>query len=185
MFLLDHFADFRLWFHRRRLMSEINGGEHLHLEGIINVVAPEKLFLGTNVHIGRGAYLNCLGRVSIGDYTIISRHATIYSYDHDFKSGDMLPFGPKTILKPVEIGRYVWIGMNVCIAPGTKIGDGAIIGLGAVVSGLVPENAICVNAKTRIVGYRDPKITADLAARKQFLSICEGTQSAPTGFFRW
>jgi acetyltransferase-like isoleucine patch superfamily enzyme len=160
--------DFRVRRHRLKLLREIQGGEHLHLGGRVNVIAPRNLNLGKYVRMGGNCYLNCAGGISIGNHTILSRNVTIYSYDHDFKSEDALPFGNGKILKPVQIGSYVWIGMNVCIAPGTKIGNGAIIGLGTVVSGEIPENAICVSEKARIVGFRDAHTARKLAADQRF-----------------
>lgn len=154
--------------HRRNLLRSVNGGKGLHLEGKITVIYGENLTLGQKVHIGAGAYINCKGGVTIGDHTILSRRVTIYSYDHNFKNPSDLPYDGEVILKPVHIGRYVWIGMNVSIAPGTEIGDGAVIGMGSVVSGNIPKNAIVVSPKTRIIGYRDGETTKKLASEEQF-----------------
>ncbi|MBN1850284.1 MAG: acyltransferase [Deltaproteobacteria bacterium] len=145
----------RLKIHQNSLLHQIQGGISLRLDGFCKVIHPENLQLGSYVYIGGNAYINCKGNVSIGDYTILSRNVTIYSYDHHFKNPDMLPYDKKLILKPVRIGNYVWIGMNVTVAPGTVIGNGAVIGAGAVVSGKIPENAIVVSAKPRIIGYRN------------------------------
>jgi acetyltransferase-like isoleucine patch superfamily enzyme len=93
---------------------------------------------------------------------------TIYSYNHNFKCPEQLPYDSRLILEPVHIGNYVWIGMNATIAPGSVIGDGAIIGMGTVVSGSIPENAIVVNSKPRIVGFRDPGLTKNLADKGAF-----------------
>jgi len=143
----------------------------LHLEGHITVIYGERLTLGQNVHIGADAYINCKGGVTIGDNTILSRNITIYSYDHNFKNPRSLPFDDEVILKPVHIGRYVWIGMNVTIAPGTQIGDGAVVGMGVVASGNIPENAIVVSDKARIIGYRDPDHTRSLVNEGCFYKI--------------
>jgi len=140
----------------------------LHLEGKIMLIYGENLTLGRNVHIGADAFINCKGGVTIGDHSILSRGITIYSYDHNFKNPSCLPYDDEVIFKPVHIGRYVWIGMNATIAPGTEIGDGAVIGMGSVVSGNIPENAIVVSPKTRIIGYREGEVTKNLAAEEQF-----------------
>jgi len=58
--------------------------------------------------------------------------------------------------------------MNLTIEPETRIGDGAVIGMGTIVSGEIPENAIVVNEKPRIVGYRDIEYTKTLIRDKQF-----------------
>lgn len=157
-----------LYLHRRNLLKYVKGGEGLHLEGKIMVIYGDKLTLGQDIHIGRDTFIDCKGGVTIGDNTILSRHVTIYSHDHNFKKPSCLPYDYGSILKSVHIGRYVWIGQNVTIAPGTKIGDGAVLGLGSVVSGEIPENAIVVNQKVRIVGYRDEEHTLKLRDKGQF-----------------
>lgn len=154
--------------HRRDLLRQVRGGQHLHMEGRITVIHPARLTLGRNVHVGQESYFNCTGGVSIGDYTMISRRVTIYSYDHRFRKADALPFDHEIIERPVTIGRYVWIGMNVSIAPGTVIHDGAILGLGVVASGEIPANAIVVGAKPRIIGYRDKGDTCALDESGRF-----------------
>ncbi len=154
--------------HRQRLLKCVNGGKGLHLEGKIMLIYGENLTLGEHIHIGKDAYINCKGGVTIGDYSVLSRGVTIYSYDHNFKNPRCLPYDDDVVLKPVHIGRYVWIGMNVTITPGTKIGDGAVIGMGTVISGEVPENAVVVNDKPRIIGYRDAEHTKTLVNGRQF-----------------
>lgn len=158
----------RVNIHRKNILRCITGGESLHLEGKIKLIYPENLTLGRNVHIGANAFINCKGGVTIGEHTVLSRHVIIYSYDHNFKQCDHLPFDGEAIDRPVHIGRYVWVGMNVTITPGTNIGDGAIIGMGTVLSGNIPDNAIVVSAKTRIVGYRDEERTSKLAQEERF-----------------
>lgn len=157
--------------HRRELLRDIKGGEALFLEDKIMLIHPENLTLGRNVYIGAHAYIQCKGGVTIGDHTILSRRAVIYSYDHKFHGCSRLPFDEETINRPVQIGRYVWVGMNVTITPGTRIGDGAVIGMGTVVSGDIPENAIVVGAKSRIVGYRDREHTTKLAQKGRFYDL--------------
>jgi maltose O-acetyltransferase len=154
--------------HRWELLRDIKGGEALYLEDKIKLIFPENLTLGRNVYIGADAYINCKGGVTIGDHTILSRHVVIYSYDHNFNECRRLPFDEHSVERPVHIGRYVWVGMNAIIAPGTRIGDGAVIGMGTVISGDIPENAIVVSAKTRIVGYRDKEHTNELAQEGRF-----------------
>lgn len=158
-------------FQRRNLLRYVKGGEALYLGDKIKLIYPENLTLGHNVYIGADAYINCKGGVTIGDHTVLSRRVTIYSYDHNFKRCSRLPFDEQAIERPIYIGRYVWIGMNVTIAPGTRIGDGAVIGMGTVVSGNIPENAIVVGAKTRIVGYRDKEHINKLACEGHFYDV--------------
>ncbi len=169
-FVRDYFERLRLEVHRTELLSRVQGGEFLCLDGFIRVIHPNKLSLGKHVYIGGNAYMNCAGGIHIGDGAILSRNVTVYSYDHDFRDPGLLPYDEKLLLRPVRIGAYAWIGMNVTIAPGTTVGEGAVIGMGTVVSGIIPQNAIVVNAMPRILGYRDSKEFGGMAKDERFFN---------------
>lgn len=114
----------------------------------------EHVEFGSNVHIGRGAYIRAEGGLVVGDNTHISRNLLLYTVNHCYE-GSCLPYDHELIPKRVVVGRNVWIGMNVCIAPGSIVGDGAIIGMGTVVSGVVPPHSIIGSQKWRIIGKRN------------------------------
>ena len=114
---------------------------------------PDGLTIGRHVRVGRGCFLFCLGGVTIGDGTVLSRNVTIYSANHNIDS-NRIPYDNSYVCGAVTIGRGVWIGMNALITPGVKIGDGAIIGMGTVVSKDVPDGTTVVGAPQRNVGQR-------------------------------
>lgn len=58
---------------------------------------------------------------------------------------------PLTSKGSVNIGNNVWIGDNACILGGVTIGNGVIIGANTVVNKDVPDYAIVVGAKQRII----------------------------------
>ena len=125
------------------------------------------LRLGTNVHIGRDAFIKADGGLEIGSNTHLSRAVTIYTFSHNYE-GDALPYDETFLYRPVRIGRNVWIGMNVCIAPGTTIGDGAIIGIGAVAHGTIGPGEIVVAGGSQTVRTRDSDRYARLEASGAF-----------------
>ena len=86
---------------------------------------------------------------------------------HNYES-KAIPYDLSFVKKPVEIGDSVWIGRHCTITQGVKIGEGAIIGANTVVSNDVPEFAIVVGAKQRIVGYRKKDEFHALKQRKAF-----------------
>lgn len=131
-----------------------NKGDNCIFQGELLVAYRDNLKIGDNVRIGYGGYLFCIGGLTIGDNTQISRNVLIYTGNHDI-NGTAIPFDDTYVLKPVNIGNSVWIGMNVTITPGVNIGDGAVIGMGTVVSKDVPPGAIVVGAQQRVVKYRD------------------------------
>ena len=70
-FVRDYFERLRLEVHRTELLSRVQGGEFLCLDGFIRVIHPNKLSLGKHVYIGGNAYMNCAGGIHIGDGAIL------------------------------------------------------------------------------------------------------------------
>lgn len=128
----------------------------IHFAGPARIANVDQLEVGDNVHVNTGTNWVCEGGLVIGDNTIFSSDATIYTRNHCYE-GTEPPFDATNILRPVTIGRNVWIGTRVTILPGAKIGDGAIIGAraGAVVAGTVPEGAILGAPRATLIGERD------------------------------
>ena len=147
-----------------------NKGKNCRIKGDLTILGVDGLVLGDFVSIGYGGFINSFGGVEIGDNCQISRNVLIYSVNHD-TNGMCIPYDSNNIKKKVIIGNSVWIGMNVVITPGVKIGDGAIIGMGTVVSTDVPEGAIVVGAKQRIVGSRDLKVFIKMKDNKDYFGI--------------
>lgn len=144
-----------LRYKERILLDKLkNKGVDLRIHGDVTIKGHDNLIIGDYVRIGNGCYFSCSGGLKIGDNTQISRNVVIYTNSHDIES-TAIPYDNSYTYKPVSIGHSVWIGMNVTIVPGTTIGDGAVIGMGTVVSGAIPDCAIVVGQKHRIIGYRD------------------------------
>lgn len=161
----------KLWYYDYRnhlLLERLKScGKDSHFYGSVTVIRPERLSIGSNVHINNNTYINATGGVVIGDNTHISRNVTLYSYSHNYK-GEALPYDDTTIEKPVTIGKNVWIGMDVKIIPGVTIGDGAVIGLGTVVTDDVPFCAVVGLPKHRIIKYRDKEQYEDLEKNHRY-----------------
>ena len=97
---------------------------------------------GTNIHLGRDAFLNfgCVildvVRVDIGEGAQIGPAVHIYAADHPRDPAERragLELG-----RPVQIGDHAWIGGGAIILPGVTIGADAIVGAGSVVTHDVP-----------------------------------------------
>lgn len=130
--------------HRRaallRQFAACGEGVSLQLPVVIN--HPDHLRVGARVSINAFVHIWALGGVTIGDDTLIASHVAITSLTHDPQAE---LFSASQQMRPVVIGRNVWIGTHAVILPGVTIGDGAIIGAGAVVTKDVP-------ALTTVVG---------------------------------
>ena len=97
--------------------------------------------------IGEGCILNGVtvfgsGACKLADHVVIGQNTVIHTQNHDYDTGNKIPFGSGWSLKPVCIDEGVWIASSVIILPGTHIGEGAIIQAGSVVHGEIPPFAI-------------------------------------------
>jgi maltose O-acetyltransferase len=144
-------------------------GDDVELMGPVNIFGHGHISIGNNIHIGEGAYIRGEGGLTIGDNTHISRNLLLYTHNHRY-DGERIPYDETRVLKPVSIGRNVWIGMNVIITPGSNIGDGAIIGMGTVVCGNVPSLAIIGSEKWRVLGWRDEEKYRALEETRSYAS---------------
>jgi len=125
-------------------------------QGIFN--NSSNIILGDNVYVGPFSYWDGLGGIEIEENVIIGPRSTIWTYNHNYKSEDYLPYDGKEILKSVKIEKNVWMGINVSISPGVNIGEGAIIAMSSNVTKSVPPLAIVGGNPAQIIGYRDKDV---------------------------
>jgi maltose O-acetyltransferase len=153
---------------KRRLGLFPPRAEYFQADATVTFSQIEKLELGRYIHIGPRSFISATGGLSIGDGTIISANVTILTSNHDYKSGDFLPYGANDVLRPVHIGTAVWIGFGAIILPGATVGDGAIVAAGAVVTGDVPAGAIFAGNPASEVGKRVGDSWKRLLAEQRF-----------------
>lgn len=131
-------------------------GYGVDIDGEICVTDPSTIVVGNNVHIGEACYFLTGGGLTIGDDTHIGRNVTISTQSHTCNGRALLHDGT-AVVRPVSIGKNVWIDMNVSIAPGVRIGDGVTVAMGTHVSCQVPDRASAGCAATRILQEKDAK----------------------------
>jgi acetyltransferase-like isoleucine patch superfamily enzyme len=95
------------------------------------------------------------GGVEIGEWSLISMHATILSSNHAIPAMDRCIRWEKDVLLPTKIGRDVWIGANAVILGGVTIGDGAVVAAGAVVTKDVESGAVVAGNPARFLRKRE------------------------------
>ncbi|MDZ4873674.1 MAG: 2,3,4,5-tetrahydropyridine-2,6-dicarboxylate N-acetyltransferase [Chroococcidiopsis cubana SAG 39.79] len=98
-----------------------------------------------------GAIIATNNRVTIGNFTLISREVVIAD---TFAATPALMTEGDAAVPPtsIEIGNDAWIGTRAVLLRGACIGDGAIVGAGAVIDFEVPAYAIAAGNPARIVG---------------------------------
>ena len=140
---------------RLQILSKLFGTE------INNLIEPPFYCkYGTNIHLGKGVFINfnCSiyddGKVFIDDKALFAPGVCIYTatFPDDPEQRREL----KEFTKPVRIGKYVWLGGNSVICPGVSIGDNSIIGAGSVVTTDIPANVIAVGNPARVIKQLTP-----------------------------
>ncbi len=146
-----------------------NIGKNSKFYGKSEILNPENLSIGENVRVGRGCFFFCMGGLHIGSGSILSRNITIYTANHSTNCAH-IPYDDKYDLRPVVIGKGVWVGMNVAIIPGVKIGDGAIIGMNTIVSRDIPAGYTAVGSECRLIKKRDMNVFKNSLEDQKFFA---------------
>jgi chloramphenicol O-acetyltransferase type B len=110
--------------------------------------------LGNNVHFN-GLAVSGSGEVTIGDNFHSGPGCLFLTENHDFDTGDALPYGTGRILKPIVIEDNVWLGSRVIVMGGVTIGEGAVIQAGSCVVSDIPRCAIAGGHPARVFSHRD------------------------------
>lgn len=98
-----------------------------------------------------GCYIQGLGKIYIGDYTMIAANVGIISANHDVHDHRKHSAGE------VRLGNYCWIGMNSSILPGTDLGDFTVVGAGSVVNKSFPEGyCVIAGSPAKVIRKLDP-----------------------------
>jgi acetyltransferase-like isoleucine patch superfamily enzyme len=157
-----------LWYVKQTLISRIHGSEHIvDFRLPIFIEAPEKVSVAGALYIGPEAFWGAKGGLKIGKNVIFGPRVSIWTYNHDYSSGESIPYGGPDVLKEVIIEDNVWIGFGAIILPGTVIKEGAIIGAGAVVSGTVEPCAIYAGNPARQVKHRNQAMYQELKSQNK------------------
>ena len=101
---------------------------------------PINMDYGTNIHIGKGVFLNYYTTfidtcsITIGARTMTGPNCSFYSGTHPLDPGIRNGTNGPESGKEIHIGEDCWLGGNVIILPGVTLGKGVTIGAGSVVT---------------------------------------------------
>lgn len=133
--------------YRSSFSGKIFFGKNCNFNGM-NVVGGGKVVFGDNFHSGS----NCI----------------IITQNHNYDTGEAIPYDDSLILKEIFIGDNVWFGSNIIVTGNITIGEGAIVAAGAVVVKDVPPYAIVGGNPAKIIKYRDIPHYLNLKMQNKF-----------------
>ena len=131
-------------------------------------------FFGNNSYVGDFCHFNGMsvsgtGYLKIGNHFHSGSDILILISNHDYKTGNMIPYNHSDIPRHVKIGNFVWLGSKVIILPGTIIGDGCIVQAGSVVHGKIKKLSVIGGNPAKVIKMRDPRNFNECVKKKKFL----------------
>ncbi|WP_346817710.1 acyltransferase [Bacillus paramobilis] len=123
-----------------------------------NSIVSGNVKIGINSSVGAtpGCYIQGIGEVIIGDYTILAPNVGIISSNHDLY--DYRVHHKEKVI----IGNYCWIGMNAVVLPGVVLGNHTIVAAGAVVTKSFEEGYCVIGGNpAKIIKILDRELTID------------------------
>lgn len=140
----------------------------VQISGKFYIEFINKIFFKGSAYIGPDAYWSGKGGIRIGNNVIFGPKTTIWTYNHNYKSEDFIPYNNDDILKEVVIEDNVWVGMGAMIMPGVIIKEGAVIAAGSVVTRNVEKCEIVGGNPAVVIGLRDCKVYEKLKSESKF-----------------
>jgi acetyltransferase-like isoleucine patch superfamily enzyme len=104
------------------------------------------LWIGDNVQINKGVYLDFTGGLNIRNSVLISADVSIYTHDHGYAPRS------EPSLHQLTIEESAWVGIRSIILPGVaRIGCKSVVGAGSVVTKEVPDGVVVAGNPARII----------------------------------
>lgn len=140
---------------RNRENGRIHLRERVYLDANVRVVAARDgiVDIGYGTEIGAGTVINSGGRTTIGEFCMVAGGVNINSSRHGTTRGLYIKERAH-IHGFVELGDDVWIGSGASILINTSIGTGAVVSSNSLVTGRIPEFAICAGVPAKVIQYR-------------------------------
>lgn len=136
-------------------------GHDITLRPGVEILAPEKVHLGSHVAIGYNSLLRGQGGITIEDYVLVGDNVLLTTVGHPL--GEL--YFSNVWHKPIVLKQNVWLAANVIVLPGVTIGENSAVGAGAVVTEDIPPNSLAVGMPARVL--RELEIDFDLLEKQK------------------
>lgn len=155
-----------IWYRSRRLRkTAIKCGKNPYVGGKCRFFAD--LYLGDNCNFNGMDIVGC-GTVVIGNNFHSGEECMMVTRNHDYDTGNAIPYGTGFDYKTITIGDNVWLGNRVLIVGNVTIGEGAIAAAGSVICKDIPPYAIVGGNPAKVIKYRDIEHYEELKRLNKF-----------------
>jgi acetyltransferase-like isoleucine patch superfamily enzyme len=142
-------SDFKIGSYKNIEVSKnalVNIKSNVTFKQFCNVLILEgaELFISDNVFFNNYCSINCLGKITIGENTILGEGVKMYDHNHAYNTtDDILVIKRKEFtIGNIKIGNNCWIGSNVTILKDVEIGNNVIVGANNLIYKSIPSNSI-------------------------------------------
>ena len=141
---------FKLWFFQKVLGFNRKAYWPCHHGSTINCWWNINVGIDAYPGYASGCYIQGIGKIYIGDYTIVAQNVSIISANHDLYDKR------KHQRSEVVIGKYCLLGVGSTVLPGVHLGDFTVVGAGSVVTKSFPEgNCVIAGNPARLIRKLD------------------------------
>jgi acetyltransferase-like isoleucine patch superfamily enzyme len=117
-----------------------------------NVRYSPKIEIGKDVYIGPHVYIACVGRILIGDESVLSESVYLNDTNHGFDPEHGLIM-QQELVHPgdITIGKSCFLGLRSAIMPGVTLGDHCVVGTNSVVTKSFPAYSMIAGAPATLI----------------------------------
>ena len=141
----------------KRGWIEIGRRATIHAGAIIDAQGGS-IKIGDHFSLNPYSILYGSGGIRIGNFVRIAAHATIVSFEHNYRDPEVPITWQGTTQKEVVVEDDVWIGAGAKVLAGAYISRGCVIAANAVVKGRTEPFGIYAGVPARRVASRLPEV---------------------------
>jgi acetyltransferase-like isoleucine patch superfamily enzyme len=124
----------------------------LSLAKDITFLSIDKIEVGRDVFIAKGAWINGIGGVVISDEVVIAPYVVMSSNNHGFMNGSVRFGGGHPA--PILIGRGTWLAAHSVVGAGVSVGKGNLIAANSVVTRDTKDDSVNAGLPARWIKER-------------------------------